>query len=109
MVNLGSISFITETGGSFDANHNPVPSEKVNSEYVECNIKVITREYKTMVDGMYKQARYSIIVDWVKISSFELTTLKEIQLKDNKGVNLGVFQVQSQQYLTTTGQLKLVV
>jgi hypothetical protein len=109
MVNNGFISFITETGGGFDANRNPIPATKVNSIYVPCNTNVVTREYRVYSDGQFKQAQYSVYVDSYLIRTFDLSALKEIELQDKNGVNLGKFQVQNKETLVLSGQLKIVV
>ena len=53
MVDTGYISFITQTGGGGqDANGNPVSAVKSASDFVPCNLSVVTKEYKSYVDGV---------------------------------------------------------
>lgn len=109
MVKTGCISFITESGGGYDANGNPTAPTKVNSTYFPCNIAVINRQYITLSDGQVLQAQYSIVIDNFLISAIDLSGLKEVQLQDSKANNLGKFQVQNREFLDLTKRLKIVV
>lgn len=109
MLNTGYISFISETGGGFDSNGNPIAATKVLSSYRPCNIQTLTKEYRLLVDGQYLEARFSIIVDDFKISDLDLTNLTEVSLQDSNNVDLGTFQVQNKETLSFTNRLKIVV
>ena len=73
MIKTGYISFISETGGGYDSNGNPVAATKTQTDYIGCNLEVIKKEYKTFIDGQYKQASYSVYVDSDIISSLSDT------------------------------------
>ena len=57
MIKTGYISFVTESGGGYDSDGNPIASTKVYSDYIECNLKTITKKYEFIVDGQYIQAK----------------------------------------------------
>jgi len=113
MVKTGYISFITETEGGYDENGNLTPSVLVNSDYIECNLKTITRKYEFVVDGQYIQAKYSMYVDQDKITALvpaiDLTTVNQIQIKDNNSNDLEKHQVHNLEYLNLTKRVKIEV
>lgn len=113
MVKTGYISFITEIGGGYDADGNPVAAVKVNSVYVSCNLATVKKEYIFLVDGQIQQAKYSCYIDNDKVSSLDpvidISTVKSIQLQDNRAYDLGIFQVQNVEYLELTKRIKLIV
>lgn len=109
MLNNGSISFVTETGGGFDASGNPTASTKTLSAFIPCSINTVTKEYTTTVDGQVRQAKYIVTVDNYRLLLLNLTGLKEVQLADNRSVNLGSFQVQSKENMDFVNSLKIVV
>ena len=109
MLNTGFISFITETAGGFDAFGNPIAATKVLSTYRACNILTLTKEYRLLVDGQYKEARFSVMIDNSDISDLVLTDLKEVSLQDQNNVSLGTFQVQNKEPLVFVNKLKIVV
>lgn len=109
MLNTGFISFVTETAGGFDAFGNPIAATKVLSTYRPCNILTLTKEYRLLVDGEYKAARFSVIIDNSEISDLVLTDLKEIDLQDSENLPLGAFQVQNREPLPFMNKLKIVV
>lgn len=113
MIKTGYISFITESGGGYDADGNPIASTKVNSAYIECNLKTITRKYEFVVDGQYVQAKYSMYFDQDKINSLNpaitLSTINNVQIKDNNLNDLGVHQVHNLEYLNLTKRIKVEV
>lgn len=113
MVKTGYISFITETGGGYDTNGNPIASIPVNSDFIECNLKTITRKYEFIVDGQYIQAKYSLYVDQDKINnlnpSIDLQVVNQIQIKDNNSNDIGKHQVHNLEYLNLTKRVKIEV
>lgn len=112
MVKTGYISFVTETGAGFDGNGNPIAPTKTASLPVPCNIKVITKEHRTLVDGQYLQGKYSCYVDSIKIPvslSSIFQSIKEVQLKDNHQNSLGTFQIHNVEYLDLSKSVKIIV
>jgi hypothetical protein len=112
MIKTGYILFIAEPGGEFqDADGNTVLIPKVSSEWIECNLNVMRKEYKMFVDGQYKQVKYACYVDLSKLRSltFELTDIHEIQLKDLMEIDLGQYQIQSLEYLNLAKSIKILV
>lgn len=113
MVKTGYISFITETGGGKDENGNIIAPTKTNSEYIECNLKTVTRELKFVVDGQYVNAKYSIYLEQYLIMGLDPEidpqTINEIQLQDNNQNNIGIFQVHNLEYLNLTSKVKIIV
>ena len=109
MVKTGYISFLIETGGGFDSNGNPIAATKTPTLFVPCNLSVVNKEYKSLVDQQYLQAAYKIIVDNKEVDSFNLVSLTEVRLQDLRNNDLGTFQLQDKQFLSLTNQLKIVV
>jgi len=113
MVKTGYISFITETGGGQDTDGNSIASVTTNSDYIECNLKTITRKYEFVIDGQYIQAKYSLIVDQDKINTLDpvidLQAVNQIQIKDNNSNDLGNHQVHNLEYLNLTKRIKIEV
>ena len=113
MVKTGYISFITETGGGQDEDGNTIASTPVNSEYVECNLKTITKKYEFVVDGQYVQAKYSVYIDNDKVNLLDpvidLKTINSVQIKDNNSNDLGKHQVHNLEYLNLTKRVKIEV
>ena len=109
MLNTGFISFITKTGGGFDANGNPLPVIDTNSDYLPCALMVNTKEFKTLVDGQWLDSKYQMLIDNYLISDLDLSDLTEVQLQDSQASDLGKFQVQNKEPLPFTNRLKIVV
>ena len=113
MVKTGYLSFITETGGGQDEDGNTIASTTVNSEYVECNLKTITKKYEFIVDGQYVQAKFSLIIDQDKIKNLsptiELESVNSVQIKDNNSNDLGKHQVHNLEYLNLIKRVKIEV
>ena len=111
MVKTGYISFITNSGGGYDENGNAVAPSIVNSDYVECNLATVNKDYKFFVDGQYIQAKYSIYVDSDKISSLiptiSIENIKSVSIKNNNADLIGSFQVQNLEYLNLTKRIKI--
>ncbi len=117
MVNTGYISFIVQTGGGFDSDKNPIAPTDVPSDYISCNLAVVTKEYKLLVDGQYQNASYKVVIDnWVikdllgniNIRAY-LSALTQIQLQDAENNDLGIFQIQNREFLDLVQQFKIVV
>jgi hypothetical protein len=113
MIKTGYISFITETGGGQDVDGNTEASVKTSSVFIECNLMVIKKEYKTFIDGQYRQASYSMYIDNSKFESLDpsidINTVNLIELKDNNQNSLGTFQVHNKDYLNLSRRIKIVV
>ncbi len=113
MVKTGYISFITETGGGQDADGNTIATGKTPSAFIECNLQVIKKEYKTFIDGQYKQASYSIYIDSSKFYGLDpvinLESINLVSLKDNNSNDLGEFQIHNKEYLNLMQRIKIVV
>lgn len=117
MVNSGLISFIVETGGGFDGNGNPIPSTKVPSSFISCNLAVTTRKYELYANGQWQNSSYRVVVENINIQAIignqniktYLSAVKEIKLQDTGNNALGDFQVQSMQFLDLTNKVKFVV
>ena len=108
MVKTGYISFITETASSQDEDGNIIPGSTTYTDFVECNLKVITKEYIRTIDGQVKQASYSVYVDNENVS-VDMTTIKKISLKDGNGNELNEFQVMNYEPLSLMPQIKIVM
>lgn len=117
MVNTGYISFIVKTDGGFDGDRNPIAPTDVPSDYISCNLAVVTKEYKLLNSEQYQNASYKILIDnWVikdllgdiNIRAY-LSALTQIQLQDANTNNLGIFQIQNREFLDLTNRFKIVV
>lgn len=109
MLNTGYIAFISQSGGGFDANGNPIPTVDILSDYFVCSLKRITKELVTLVDGQYEKASYSIIIDNFEISSITDFTFKKVSIKDSDSTDLGTFQLHDKHFFSFTSKLKLIV
>jgi len=108
MVDNGYIQLITETAATFDQYGNPVAATKTPSSMVPCNVKRVKHQYVQYPDGELKSSSYSIIIDLFKLKNITLDK-KEVWIFDNNQVLLGKFQIQNQETLTISRQLKIVV
>lgn len=117
MVNTGYISFIVQTGGGFDDDRNPIAPVDTPSNYISCNLAVVTKEYKTLISEQYQNASYKVLIDnWViadllgdiNIRAY-LSALTQIQLQDANNNDLGIFQIQNREFLDITNRFKIVV
>ena len=108
MVKTGYISFYEETEPTQDAQGNWVGGVKTQTDFVKCNLQVIKKEYVIVIDGQSQQASYSIYID-SNLMPVELNTINEISLKDNRGNDLGDFQIKNPEYLDLTKRVKIVV
>lgn len=113
MIKTGYISFITESGGGQDTKGNSLPSVKVNSDYIECNLNTVNKQYKFVVDGQYIQAKYSIYIDQDKINALvptiDLETINQVQIQDNNTNDLGSHQIQVLEYLNLSKRIKIIL
>ena len=107
MLHTGYILFITETGGGFDANNDPVAPVKVLGEYLPCNLRTITHNYLLLAqDGQHLQARYSAMID----GYYDLTNVQSVAFRDYDSKELGTFQIQLKEHLgLLVKQTKVVV
>jgi len=108
MVKTGYISFFQETAPTQDDNGNWIPGVKTQTDFVECNLKVITKEYIRLQDGQVKQASYSMYID-NNLVTIDLETVNEIELQDNRGNSLGNHQIMNVEYLELSKKIKIVV
>jgi len=108
MVKTGYISFIEETQGGQDENGNVTASTKTPTEFYECNLQVIRKEYTRLVDGQIKQASYSMYID-SELITLDPETIREVNLQDNRGKSLGAHQIMNIEYLELTKRIKIVV
>lgn len=111
MLNSGYISFISETGGGFTSTGDPLPSVKTESAFITCNLNVLTREYKVLIDGTYTNAKYSIYLDQVLFEPLELDlqTIQQVTLQDSNQNSLGTYRIQSREYLNLTKRIKIIL
>ena len=110
MVKTGYISFITESGGGYDVNGNPVAATKTATDFIKCNLRVFTKEYRTLVDGQYLQGSYSCYIQQILLpETLVLSAVMKVQIQDNNAHPLGSFQIQNVEYLNLTQRVKLVV
>ncbi len=117
MVNTGYISFIVKTGGGFDTDRNPLEPTDTPSDYIPCNLAVVMKEYKLLVDQQYQNSSYKVVIDnWVikdllgdiNIRAY-LSALTQIQLQDANSNDLGIFQIQNKGFLDLVQRFKIVV
>jgi len=111
MVKTGYIIFVTNSGGGFNGNGDPLPATNVDSNPIEANLQVVRKEY-IIVDANQQQRQASFIcyVDKDKIpTGINLNTLVEIKLKDVRSNDLGTFQTQNIEFLDITKRIKIVV
>lgn len=108
MVKTGYISFISEIESTQDGRGNWVPGTKTQTDFLQCNLQVIKKEYIQVVDGQAQQASYSIYID-SNLVDFDLEPIKEVSIQDNRAKSLGDFQVMNVEYLELSKRIKIVV
>lgn len=108
MVKTGYISFVQETTATQDENGNWIPGVKTQTEFIPCNIQVITKEYIRVEDGQVKQASYSMYVD-NSLITIDMNAVSEISLQDTLGNDLGTHQIMNYEPLSISKQIKIVV
>lgn len=108
MQKTGYIAFITETTSTQDANGDWISGTKTTSDFVACNLQVITKQYTMLVDGQVKQASYSMYVDNSNVS-VDMNLVSEISIKDTLGNSLGEHQIMNYEPLSISKQIKIVV
>jgi hypothetical protein len=109
MLNNGFIVFITETGGTIGNDGTITPPTNASSASIVCNIRTITRQYLTVVEGQTLQAKISVMVDENVIKDVTLNTVKKVSLVDSIGNNIGEFQIQKIERLKLSKKIKVVV
>lgn len=109
MVNNGYIAFISESGGGYDVDGNPIAPTRSISANFPCNLLVNRRGYKVLVDGQWEDAKYSIIIESYRVSSIDLPSISQVILQDPRNNPLGEFQIQNQEYLDLTQKIEIVV
>lgn len=110
MVKTGYISFITQIDGGFDSDGNINPSVTLESEFYACNLMVITKEYKVLVEQTWQQASFSCYIQTAIVPDVSIIkNCRQIRLKDNNSNYLGTYQVQNVEYLNLSKRIKLVV
>lgn len=108
MVKTGYISFTQQALSTQDENGNIIPGTSIDTDYVECNLQVIRKEYIQLVDGQAKQASYSIYVD-SDLITIDLSTVSKVKLKDNHSNYLDDHQIMNVEYLDLSKRVKIVV
>lgn len=114
MVKSGYISFIQiTTAGSFDEERNPIAPKTTPTAFIPCNLKTITKEYRTLVDQQYLQASYSCYIENDLLTALNLlvgmSSVTSIELRDSYANDLGVFQVHNIEYLKISKKTKIIV
>jgi hypothetical protein len=118
MVDTGYIAFIKDLSGGQDTDGNPITSVKVSTVFVACNLSIITKEYRTLVQGQYLQGNYSVYLDLDvarfmrfpnEVPPINFASITEVQLKDSQRNVLGSFQVQNLEVLNLSKRVKIVV
>jgi hypothetical protein len=110
MLNTGFISFITETGGGFDSNNNPIAPVSVLSDYIQCNLSVAKSNYQIVVNGEALLASYIMYIEHNDLpDDFDLSLVHDIQLQDADGTALGKYRVQYKGNCNFVKRLKIVV
>ena len=107
----GYISFLVQTGGGIDpTTGDPIAPVVTESDFVKCNLQVVTKEYRLLVDGQYQQANYSVYIQQRNLPvDLDLEAVKGVKIQDNNANDLGTFQKQNVEYLNLTQRIKLVV
>jgi len=105
----GYIVFISESGGGFDANGNTTSSTKVKSIDIPCNLKRISKEYTQVINGQRVISSYVAYVAKDKLLSINPLNYLQIELKGIESNSLGVFQIQSAEFLHFAKEYKIVV
>lgn len=110
MVKTGYISFIIQIDGGFDTEGNILQPTVLQTDFYDCNLMVITKEYKILVEQTWQQAKYSCYIQNALILyPYQVKDVKQVILKDNNRNLLGSFMVQNVEYLNLSKRIKLVV
>lgn len=100
----GTLKYAAITGGGFDGNNDPLPVTTSWSDPVDCLIITNTRNDKgTYQDGKFTVCKYTIHLDK---QPFEA---KRVKLTNDRGIDLGEFQVQDIQFLDLVRKVKIIV
>lgn len=107
IIENGILQVIQKTGGGFDENGLPQKVQDDPGEPIPCNLKTITHDKKgKYTDGTFTRFSYEILLDIETARNF---TADRVKLTDNRGNELGVFQVQDVQHLDAVGAIKISV
>jgi hypothetical protein len=111
MINNAHIKVVLDINRQPDASGNPVAPIRTETEWLACNMDIITREYKITVSGMSQQVKYVVILSkpMLRKYSFAINDIKNIALKDSNGNELGAFIVQNMEYLRLSNTIKFMV
>lgn len=82
----------------------PQPIKERWCEPIPCNIRKNRSDHKgTYIDGKFVQTSATILIE---IEDFEA---KRLRLVDNRGTELGEFEIQDIQYLSAVGATQIIV
>lgn len=100
----GTISIKTQTGGGYDANHDAIPVTVTWSTPVACLILTNTHNNKgSYKDGTFTIAKYEIHVDGTEFTG------QRVKLVNDRGSELGEFEIQDVQFLDYVDRVKILV
>ncbi len=100
----GTLQYAIVTGGGLDAIGDPIPVVTSWSDPVDCLIITNTRNDKgTYQDGKFTQMAYVVHIDKQPFDA------KRVRLTNDRGIELGEFQVQDVQFLDLVRRVKITV
>lgn len=101
IITNGYIQTITTTEGGI-VEGIPTPAREELSEPIPCNIVKNQSDHKgTYVDGKFSQNQGTILIDPQEFNA------ERIKVTDNRGKEIGTFEVQDVQLLEATGALQI--
>ncbi|MFA5849944.1 MAG: hypothetical protein WC833_08675 [Bacteroidales bacterium] len=106
MIVNGKLRYSVQSGGGQDVNNDPIPVVDSWSDPVDCAIKANANVNKgTYQDGKFTVASYEVLME---MRSFDSS---RIELTDDRGRMLGVFQVlpQNIKFLDAVQRVKIIV
>lgn len=104
MIIVNGIMKTIETSGGGMSGGVPVPVQEVIGEPIPCNIKTNTNDNKGVtIDNVFKRCSFEVLID------VPLFTAKKVLLIDNRGNELGEFEVQDVQHLDYVSAVKITV
>lgn len=106
MMTNGTISFQFVTENGFSVNGDPLPDAKAWSvPEIPCLIRTNQHNQKGKVrDGKFEMSAYTIHLEMM-----EEITAKRVKLVNDRGNNLGEFEIQDIQYLKLVKRIKITV
>ncbi len=108
--NNAVISFVTNSGGGWDPEGNPIHPVDTKTDYIPCNLDVKSKQYQIYKDGMYIEIKASIYVGIDDIpDDLDVIEAKNVEVKDWKGNYLNTFLVQDLEYLLRFNVVKILV